>query len=70
MNPDSITVTGAVKLKNSDINRNLKESGGFNSYNSKLAENSSDGDFCLIINLNNGDNTSESGGNVHLILVQ
>ena len=66
VNPNSITVTGVVKLENIGGSRHLKESGELNFYNRKLGE---DGDFRLIIDLNNGDNTSESRRNVYPILI-
>merc|ERR1740124_321481 len=69
VNPNSITVTGVVKLENIGSSCHLKESLGLNSYNRKLGENSSDGDFRLIIGLNNGDNTSDFKRNGYLILV-
>ena len=58
-----------MKLESIDSSRHLKESGGLNSYNRKLGENSSNGDFRVIIDLNNGNNASESRRNVYSILV-
>jgi len=69
INPNSITVTGVVTLESIGNSRNLKESLGLNSYNRKLGENSADGDFHLIIDLNNGDSTSDFERNSYLILV-
>ena len=69
VNPNSITVTGVVKLESIGSSRHLKESGGLHSYNRKVGENSSNGDFRVIIDLNNGDNASASRRNVYSILI-
>jgi len=69
VNPAFITVTGVVKLETIGSSRHLKESKGLNSFNRKLEENSANGEFRVIIDLNNGDNASESRRNVYSILV-
>ena len=55
-----------MKLENIGSSRHLKASGGLDSYNRQLGE---DSDFHLIIDLNNEDNTSESRRNDYPILV-
>ena len=69
VNPNSITVTGIVKLENIGSSRYLKERGWLNSNNRKLGENHLDGDFRLSIDLNNGDNVSGCRRYVYPIIV-